>query len=39
LKRVFHRARSAFLEVLDEQTIADFLPRAPALIKLWKQTA
>jgi Rrf2 family nitric oxide-sensitive transcriptional repressor len=39
LKRAFHRARSAFLEVLDEQTIADFLPRAPALIKLWKQTA
>ena len=39
LKGVFHRARGAFLDVLDEHTVADFLPRAPALIKLWKQTA
>jgi Rrf2 family nitric oxide-sensitive transcriptional repressor len=39
LKGVFHKARGAFLDVLDEHTIADFLPRAPALIKLWKQTA
>jgi Rrf2 family nitric oxide-sensitive transcriptional repressor len=39
MKGVLQQARGAFLDVLDEHTIADFLPRAPALIKLWKQTA
>jgi Rrf2 family transcriptional regulator, nitric oxide-sensitive transcriptional repressor len=39
MKGVFERARGAFLDVLDEHTIAEFLPRAPALLKLWKQTA
>ena len=39
LKGVFHRARGAFLDVLDEHTIADLLPRAPALLALWKRPA
>jgi Rrf2 family nitric oxide-sensitive transcriptional repressor len=39
MKGVFRRARAAFLDVLDGHTIAEFLPRAPALLKLWKQTA
>jgi Rrf2 family transcriptional regulator, nitric oxide-sensitive transcriptional repressor len=39
MKGLLRRARSAFLDVLDEHTIAEFLPRAPALLKLWKQTA
>ncbi len=37
LKGVLKQARGAFLRVLDEHTLADFLPRAPALIKLWRQ--
>lgn len=36
LKGVFREAQHAFLEVLDAHTVADFLPRAPALIRLWK---
>jgi hypothetical protein len=28
--------RTAFLDVLDGHTLADFLPRAPALVKLWR---
>ena len=39
LKGIFNRARGAFLGVLDEHTIAELLPRAPALIKLWRKTA
>jgi hypothetical protein len=37
--RVRRRPRSAFLGVLDEHTITEFPPRAPALLKLWKRTA
>lgn len=36
LKRVFRDARDAFLQVLDAYTIADFVPNAPALIRLWR---
>jgi Rrf2 family nitric oxide-sensitive transcriptional repressor len=39
MKGVIERARGAFFGVLDEHTIAEFLPRAPALLKLWKQGA
>jgi len=38
LKGVFAQARDAFLEVLDAHTLADFVPRAPALIRLWKRS-
>ena len=38
LKGIFTKAQGAFLGVLDEHTIAELLPRAPALIKLWKKT-
>ena len=34
LKGVLKRAHRAFLDVLDEHTLADFLPRAPSLIRL-----
>src|SRR5690242_21936410 len=34
LKGALHRAQRAFLGVLEEHTLADFLPRAPALTKL-----
>ncbi len=34
LKGVLKRAQGAFLDVLDDHTLADFLPRAPALIRL-----
>lgn len=34
LKGAMKRAQRAFLETLDEHTLADFLPRAPALIRL-----
>jgi len=34
LKGVLKRAQRAFLEELDAHTLADFLPRAPALIQL-----
>lgn len=37
LKGVLKRAQDAFLAVLSEHTLADFLPRAPALIKLWSR--
>jgi Rrf2 family nitric oxide-sensitive transcriptional repressor len=39
LKGVFQEAQRAFFEVLDAHTVADFLPRAPALIRLWKRSA
>src|SRR5262245_171205 len=39
LKGVLRRAQTAFLSVLDGHTLADFLPRAPALIKLWRAKA
>ena len=35
LKRVLVNAQRAFLGVLDDCTLADFLPRAPELIRLW----
>lgn len=38
LKGVFQEAGRAFLDVLDAHTVADFLPRAPALIRLWKRS-
>jgi Rrf2 family nitric oxide-sensitive transcriptional repressor len=34
LKGTLKRAQRAFLDVLDEHTLADFLPRAPALIRV-----
>jgi Rrf2 family nitric oxide-sensitive transcriptional repressor len=34
LKGVLQRAQGAFLAVLDDHTLADFLPRAPELIRL-----
>jgi Rrf2 family nitric oxide-sensitive transcriptional repressor len=34
LKGAFKRAQRAFLGVLDDHTLADFLPRAPSLIRL-----
>ena len=36
LKRVLRDAQRAFLDVLDRSTLADFLPRAPQLIRLWR---
>jgi len=36
LKRVLRDAQRAFLDVLDGSTLADFQPRAPELIRLWK---
>ncbi len=36
LKRVLQDAQRAFLDVLDRSTLADFTPRAPQLIRLWK---
>jgi Rrf2 family nitric oxide-sensitive transcriptional repressor len=38
LKGALKRAQRAFLAVLDEHTLADFLPRAPALIRLLAQS-
>jgi Rrf2 family transcriptional regulator, nitric oxide-sensitive transcriptional repressor len=38
LKGVLKRAQTAFLDVLDDHTLADFLPRAPALIRLLNQS-
>jgi Rrf2 family nitric oxide-sensitive transcriptional repressor len=38
LKHVLRDARRAFLEVLDRSTLADFVPRAPQLIRLWRQS-
>ena len=37
LKGVLRNAQTAFLKVLDDRTLADFLPRAPQLIRLWKR--
>jgi Rrf2 family nitric oxide-sensitive transcriptional repressor len=37
LKPVLEHAQAAFLEVLDRHTVEDFLPKAPALLKLWKR--
>ncbi len=34
LKGALNRAQRAFLGVLDDHTLADFLPRAPSLIRL-----
>lgn len=36
LKRALLRAHEAFFRELDQYTLADFAPRAPALIKLWQ---
>ena len=38
LKGVLERAQRAFLNVLDDHTLADFLPRAPTLIRLLNQS-
>jgi len=38
LKRVLVDAQKAFLASLDAHTLADFVPRAPALIKLWRRS-
>jgi Rrf2 family transcriptional regulator, nitric oxide-sensitive transcriptional repressor len=35
LKGALAEARGAFLKVLDERTVADFLPRGAELIQLW----
>jgi Rrf2 family nitric oxide-sensitive transcriptional repressor len=37
LKRVLRQAQAAFLGELDRHTLAEFLPRAPALIRLWRR--
>src|SRR5262245_50085067 len=39
LKGMLRQAQTSFLSVLDAHTIADFLPRAPALIKVWRAKA
>jgi Rrf2 family nitric oxide-sensitive transcriptional repressor len=39
LKRVLRDAQRAFLGVLDASTLADFVPRAPQLIRLWRKGA
>lgn len=36
LKGVLRHAQTAFMGVLDAHTLADFLPRAPALVRLWR---
>jgi Rrf2 family transcriptional regulator, nitric oxide-sensitive transcriptional repressor len=38
LKGALKRAQRAFLDVLDGYTVADFLPRAPTLIRLLSQS-
>ena len=38
LKGALEHAQRAFLGVLDEHTLADFLPRAPVLIRLLNQS-
>jgi Rrf2 family transcriptional regulator, nitric oxide-sensitive transcriptional repressor len=38
LKGALKSAQRAFLEVLDNHTLADFLPRAPTLIRLLQQS-
>lgn len=37
LKKALLRAQEAFLRELGQHTLADFAPRAPALIKLWQR--
>lgn len=37
LKKALLRAQEAFLKELEQHTLADFAPRAPALIKLWQR--
>jgi Rrf2 family nitric oxide-sensitive transcriptional repressor len=37
LKGALREARTAFLAALDAYTLADFLPKAPALIRLWRR--
>ncbi|HEX2872219.1 MAG TPA: Rrf2 family transcriptional regulator [Polyangiaceae bacterium] len=37
LKGALVSAQKAFLQELDRFTLADFLPRAPALVKLWNK--
>ena len=37
LKNALQSAQLAFLGALDGYTLADFVPRAPALIKLWRR--
>jgi len=37
LKHVLVDAQKAFLAALDAHTLADFVPRAPALIRLWRR--
>lgn len=37
LKGVLVRAQEAFFKELEKHTLADFTPRAPALIKLWQR--
>ena len=37
LKHALLRAQAAFFKELQGHTLADFAPRAPALIKLWKR--
>ena len=37
LKQALQRAQQAFFDELEQYTLADFTPRAPALIKLWRR--
>lgn len=37
LKKVLQRAQEAFVQELEKYTLAEFVPRAPALIKLWQR--
>ena len=37
LKSVLRQAQAAFLQELDRHTLAEFVPRAPALIRLWRR--
>ena len=37
LKMALLRAHRAFMKELEQHTLADFAPRAPALIKLWQR--
>jgi Rrf2 family nitric oxide-sensitive transcriptional repressor len=37
LKSVLRRAQAAFLDELDQHSLAEFVPRAPALIRLWRR--
>jgi Rrf2 family nitric oxide-sensitive transcriptional repressor len=37
LKSVLRQAQAAFLRELDRHTLADFVPRAPLLMQLWRR--